>query len=240
MVAGAGIADVADRKAHFWARASGFLLIYYIGAASVGGLILGSFNTSQNFSETAARIVEGEAHYRLGLLIRLSADLTAIAVGFTLWALLRRVDAELAFFALLWRVAEGVIGCVAALFRSMRLGLAERAAVIDADAPALLASASNSAFALGVLLFAIGSLLFFMLLARTDHLPRWLSWIGVVGSICALLLALVLMLSPEPIRYVEALWAPLAVAEVVGGLILLVRGAGRQGGTAAAVRPDAP
>jgi hypothetical protein len=225
-----------DHRLSLWARASGFLLIYYIAAALIGGEIISGFRVPGDFAQTAANIRSDKAYYQLGLFIRLTADLTAIAVGLTLWALLRTVDSTVAMFGLVWRVAEGVIGCVASMHRTMTMGLAERMGDAGPDLAALMSLAANAAFALGVLLFAIGSLSFFVLLQRTAYIPKWLSWTGVGGSVCAVLLALILMLSPVPIPYIAMLWAPLALAELAGGSWLLLRGIdGRR-----TMRPRAP
>src|SRR5206468_8090228 len=77
----------------------------------------------------------------------------------------------------------------------------------------------------GASLFALGSTAFSWLLLRGRMIPRWLAWIGVVGS------ALVLVGLPLQITDVvtgpatQLIWIPVAVFEVVVAFWLMIRGA---------------
>jgi uncharacterized protein DUF4386 len=193
------------------ARAAGFWFIFYIAALIIGNMLAASAGGSPLVN-------------RGGLLITTVAGLSAIPLGFSLYVLLRRVNAEWALVAFAWRVGEGVLNGAASAARFALAGLGEAtspAVVAASDSGQALRAFASASLPVSILFFAIGSWIFFILIQRSRLLPGWLCWSGVVGSACALALGLLSLLLPDRPTWLLALWLPLAVAEIVGGIILL-------------------
>jgi hypothetical protein len=135
--------------------------------------------------------------------------------------------------ALLFRVAEGTVGAIGSVFGWTALALyiggdlqgGDVAGMID-----LATLASRATFPLAVTFFSLGSFIFFVLLTRTQFIPKWLSLMGVVGSVCSLLLGIGLLLLPAAPAALQLLWLPLLIAEVGTGVIWLARGIGTASG----------
>lgn len=92
-------------------------------------------------------------------------------------------------------------------------------------AAGLLQATRAAAFPVTVLFFSIGSLIFFILFLRARFIPLWLAWSGVIGSAFAAVLAVTSLLVASPPAWLSQLWIPPVVAEIAGGLLLLLRGA---------------
>jgi hypothetical protein len=74
-------------------------------------------------------------------------------------------------------------------------------------------------------LFAVGSTLFCWLLLRGRMIPVSLAWLGVVASVI-LVLALPFQLAGFlDGLFVQLMWAPMALFEVVAAIWLIVKGA---------------
>lgn len=217
----------ADR----YARLAGFLFLFYIVTSLSGSVLMSSFHIAGDVAQTAANVQASELLYRISLIMQLAGNMSAIPLGWSLYVLLKPLNPPLALIALLWRVGESVIGAVAVVFMFLALRVFTGATNSDAAAHQMLATlvinVPRAAFPITVTYFAIGSLLFFWLLARSPLLPRALSLLGVWGSLCAIVLGLGMMLFPAQGTLLQLLWIPLLIAEVGGGLWLLNRGAGR-------------
>jgi hypothetical protein len=181
-----------SRSVH--ARVAGFLFLFYIAAVALASLMAGSD--------------QPDLVRRAWQTLRLLGGLSAIPLGFSLYVVLRPVDRDWAIAAYVWRVAEGVLNAVASAFAFAALG-----ATTKIVAPTIMP--------ISILCFAIGSLIFFRLIVQSRLLPLWLGLSGVVGSVCALILAATMLLVPHAPSYVGILWVPLAIAEIIGGLWML-------------------
>ena len=208
------------------ARLAGFLFLFYIAAIAFGSFLVSSSAVAGDSQGIAG---QADLANRSGLLIQLLGGMSAIPLGFSLYVLLRPIDGDWALAAFMWRVGEGVLNGASSVFRFSGADLmAARATMNGADtevATQLLRTASAATFPIAVIFFSIGSIIFFWLLLKSRFIPRWLSWAGVVGSVLATVLGLLSLLLVDPPAWLPALWAPLAIAEIVGGLLLLIKGA---------------
>ena len=164
--------------------------------------------------------------HRLGLVIQLFAGMSAIPLGFSLYVVLRPISPEWALAAFAWRIGEGVLNGMSSILRFAKAELQTlkegQVAIVQADPiDALLKHAVGAAFPVSILFFAIGSWIFFRLIVASRLLPAWLSWSGLVGSFLAGVLGLSYLVFPDVPAWLPALWIPLAVAEIVGGVLLI-------------------
>jgi hypothetical protein len=182
---------------------------------------------------TAARLGAIAAHatqMRVSIVLELLCNYCALVLAVTLYAITRDVDANLALFVLAFRTAEGVFGA-AGLPRSVgRLWLATAsgpAAPDPASANALsavLLKLPESGFEIGGSFFAIGSTVFAYLLLRGRLVPRWLAWLGLIGSILVDVLLPLQLVSVVGSPVTDLMWLPLLVFEVTLGFWLIVKG----------------
>jgi hypothetical protein len=212
-----------------FARVAGFLFLFYIAAGLGGTFITGGYLVKNDAVATTANINTSEFIYRIGLLLQFAGSLTAVGLGWALYVLLRSIDRNWAMLALLFRVAEGTVGAIGSVFGWTALALYTGRGFQGGNAASLIdlaTLASRAAFPLAVTFFSLGSFIFFVLLTRTQFIPKWLSLTGVVGSVCSLLLGLGLLLLPAAPAALQLLWLPLLVAEVGTGILWLARGVG--------------
>jgi hypothetical protein len=179
----------------------------------------------------AARLASVAGHagdVRLAALCVLIGAFCAITLGVSLYAVTRVQDSDVALLAMVFRIAEGVIGGIAA---QRPLGLLWLATARGPDAPDPAAAHGLGAYLLdgqggpvSAMFFAVGSLLFSWLLLRGRMIPRPLAGLGVLAS-AAWIVGLPLQnagLLPGPLTY--AMWILMAAFEVPFALWLIVKG----------------
>jgi hypothetical protein len=152
----------------------------------------------------------------------------AIVLGVTLYAITRDEDSDLAMLALTFRVAEGLLGAVAAqrtlelLWIGTATGPRAPNAVTLQVLGTYLLNRPNSN--MPAIFFAIGSALFSYLLLRGQTIPVPLAWLGVVASVL-LVVGLPLQLAGFVSGAVASyLWIPMLAFEVPLAFWLLIKG----------------
>lgn len=222
-----------ERSQHAYARFAG--LMYFFTVFDVSGvLIIANVKGSGNFLDTAHAVAASETLYRIGLVLGLIGTLSTILLAVALYVVLRPFNGNLAMTALLFRVAESVIGGVVIVFGFLTLQIyleVARAGAAGASRLSELAGLVSGASVVGtnvsVVFFGVGSTLFFYLLVRSAYIPRVLAMWGLIGSIVcfiAFLASLVIPTSTELLTGIGGL--PIGLAEPVVGAWLLIRGIG--------------
>jgi hypothetical protein len=207
--------------------------MYFFTAFDLAGVvILSRISGSGTFLDTAHNIAVSQTLYRIGLLSGLIGTLSTILLAIGLYVTLKPVDANLALTAVLFRLAETVIGGVAIVFSFASLQIyleANHASAFDAGQLGTLADVVSRTSAVGinisVIFFSVGSTIFFYLFLRSSYIPRFLALWGVLGSLfcmAAFVGNLLLPQSSDALLGIGAL--PIGIAEPVLGLWLLIRG----------------
>lgn len=226
------MADAADNKRlQTYARVAGFTYLLGMAAFMAGYEITGSMAAPGDFTQTARNVAAAEPLYRIALASLLGGAVETILVAGALYGLLKPVSANLALFALLWRVAEATFGGVVVVFRVAALeNYAASTGELSEGARqalhAVLSGGYGMAFDASIAYFSVGSAIFFYLLFKSRFIPRLLSGFGVLASILAGILGFAGLLVPEQAAALGmAGWAPIASAEILTGLWLLFVGA---------------
>jgi len=216
-----------DRIMLRYARAAGVMYLLIIVIYMTGSFLSSSLH-AETFAATAQSISESEQLYRISLLLMLLGSLLTIFLAGALYAFLKRVDPNLAMFALLFRVCEAVLGGTAKIALFTRLGiftgtvaalsLQERSAISN-----LVKLAYDAGFNISVLFFSFGSMLFFYLLLTSRFMPRALSMFGIFASVSATVVGLINLIDPD-MSPGGVWWTPMFIAEIATGLWLLVKG----------------
>jgi hypothetical protein len=207
--------------------------MYLFTAFDVTGVvILSSISGSGSFLDTAHRIAASETLYRIGLLCGLLGSVTTVLLAIGLYVTLKPVDANLAITALLFRLAESVIGGVAIVFSFANLQVyleANHASAFDAGQLGALADLVSRTSAAGinisVIFFSVGSTIFFYLFLKSAYIPRFLALWGVLGSLFCMAAFVGNLLLPQSSDLLLGIGGlPIGIAEPVLGLWLLIRG----------------
>ena len=213
------------------ARLAGLAFLLYIVAGLASMALSGRATAGAGTAEQLASLARHAFEVRLTILLDLLANLCALVLGVTLYALTREEDATLALLAMVCRVAEG-IGGIGTQHSLDLLWLAGRSGSAAPDAPTQALGAlylKPGGFGPSAFFFALGSTIFAWLLLRGRMIPAPLAWLGVVGS------ALVLVVFPVQLAgfvsgagwfetLTKAMWLPLLVFEVWLAVLLLAKG----------------
>lgn len=205
-----------------------YLLV--IALYMAGDTIVAQFHVAGDLAQTAANVRAGEIAYRAGLSLQLLSSVTTILLGGAFYALLRPVDANLALFALCWRVAEAAMGGLGSTIRFTGLenfvsangtwDEATRRSIRE-----LLGAGHDASFFISVIFFSFGSITFFYLLLRSRFIPRALAVLGLLASVSVTSLGFANLVTPELPAAADYGWALIFAAEIATGLWLLIRGA---------------
>jgi hypothetical protein len=203
-----------DRKAAAWIG-----VLYIIGTVA---LVLSVVVTSGVLTGPAYldQVAAQPNQLAIGALLVLLAGLALALVPVVFWPVGKRYDETLAMGYVVFRGAiEGLVYVVGALGWLVLIGLST-----EPDA-APLAGFLRTADAVlwgqvGVIPFALGALMFYVLLYRSRLVPRWLSAWGLVGAVLYIVPALGNMFGLP----LGVLMAPLAVQEMVMAAWLITRG----------------
>ena len=212
-----------ERRQRRYAWLAGFLFLWLIITGLTGMMLNARIAGSGTFAETAQRITASERLYRLGLLIELTETLSALLLGFALYATLRPVDKLLAQLGMYWRMAESLIGAVGVIFGfvALRAYTSSQPAEQSQTIVELTRYLGNGTYNVGALCFSIGSVIFFYLFFKSKYIPEWLSVLGIFASVMVTIICLGTLLFPEYRKTLNYGWAPMAIAEIVTGLWLM-------------------
>jgi hypothetical protein len=82
----------------------------------------------------------------------------------------------------------------------------------------------SNAFTIVGLFFSVGSVLFFYLFLRSSYIPKVLSVLGLLSSALVTVTCLAFLVWPHPPKLLQLGWTPIAVAEILVGAWLLLKG----------------
>jgi hypothetical protein len=210
----AGPGRCADRKAATWIG-----LLYIIGTVALalsvvltGGVLEGPASLAQ--------VAAQPNRVAAGALLVLLAGFSLACIPIVFWPIGKRYGETLAMGYVVWRGGvETVIYILGALGWLLLIPLSTQ------PDPAPLAGLVRAADPViweqvGVLPFALGALMFYVLLYRARLVPRWLSAWGLVGAVLYLVPPLGSMFGLS----LGILMAPLAMQEMVMAVRLILKG----------------
>jgi Domain of unknown function (DUF4386) len=225
----------AERSQNSYARFAG--LMYFFTVFDVTGVVIVSrISGNGNFLDTVHSIAAWETLYRIGLLCGLVGTLSTVLLAIALYVTLKPVDGNLALAALLFRLAESVIGGVVIVFGFATLQIYLDASHVNAFAPNqlsaladLVSRTSTVGTEVSVIFFSIGSATFFYLFLVSGYIPRLLAAWGLLGSLLCMAAFVASLLVPQSSELLTGVGGlPIGIAEPIVGLWLLVRGIKRQ------------
>ena len=204
----------ADRKAAIWIG-----VLYIIGTVALvlslvvmGGLLSGPAYLAQ--------VAAQPNQVAIGAVLALLAGFALAMVPVVFWPVGRRYNETLAMGYVVFRGAlEGVIYIVGALGWLLLIPLSTQPD--SAPLAGLVRTADPVIWEqVGVIPFALGALMFYVLLYQSRLVPRWLSTWGLVGAALYIVPPLGSMFGLS----LGVLMAPLAVQEMVMAVWLIAKG----------------
>ncbi len=179
--------------------------------------------------DALTKIAANQSHLALGALLVLIMGLALAMIPVVMYPIFRKYNEVLALGTVVFRGALETVAYTA--YAGIWLVLLElsreHAAVASAGAPhvqtltgLLVATQGSVATWLTSIVFSLGALMFYYLFYRSRLVPRWLSVWGLVGAALYLATPLLDMFG----HGFGVLMAPLAVAEIVLAVWLIVKG----------------
>jgi Domain of unknown function (DUF4386) len=228
-----------------YARLAGLLYLTIIVTSILSLLLVDSrLVVDGDRAATAERIAANETLFRAGLVYDMAMFASVVALAWALFVVLRGVDRDRALLALLWRMAEAVVGAVTVLLGALVVLLVGSEGVRAAFAPAqlhalvdVLLSARTIGYDVTIFFLSLGTIVYCGLLYRSRAVPRPLAGLGIVSFVLMPVSVVVSLLLPEFQDLAMAAWAPGIVFEVVIGVWLLLKGV--RTAPAAAAAPEA-
>jgi hypothetical protein len=208
-----------------------FLAYIAIGISSmyVDTLIL---RGADDIATRLANIAESTPLMQLQILLTLLSAVCAIVIAVTVYGLTRAIDRELAVFAFVFRVAEGIVIMMATLLVIASMSVAANAAGSGGENGHFLAMGTvlqkiESVIGMGVaaLCFAAGSTFYCYLFLRGRSIPVALAWLGFISSVI-----LVILLPLQLAGYLKEgpvtsyMWIPMLLFELVLSFWLIFKG----------------
>ena len=185
---------------------------------------------SGDASKTASNIIANERLYRIGIANNLITFALDVVLIWALYTLLKRVNRNVALLALLFRLVETTIACVAIIYSYVAMQY-----ITDADH--LKAFDSNQlenlsimhytyalAFNVVAIFLGLGSSLFNYLLFKSAYIPKALAVWGMFASLLLLLSQFTIIIFPGTERIIiPACYCPIAIDEIALGMWLLFK-----------------
>jgi hypothetical protein len=218
----------ADRR---HALAAGILLI-----AATAGSLVGTALVRPLLAEPLdlARIGAEPVPILAGFIVKLASYAACPAIALAMYPVLRARSSALALGSVAFRLLEAVlyVAGAAGLLILVTLGQQATAAGAGNDsfyrsaAAVVLAAMDWLGFGVAVPFFALGALLYYVVLSQARLVPRWLSAWGIIGSVLALVASgLVLLQATAPMSPVHLMLnVPIFVQEMVLAVWLIARG----------------
>lgn len=178
---------------------------------------------------TLAALRGAEPTLRLAIVGELGMYALVLVLAVSLYALLRDTGPLLALNALVFRVAEAVVGAGVAIVGSL-LPLALLHAHVPepalASAVHVLAGLGGPGMDVVLALMGVGGTLYFALFWCSRRIPRGWAGLGLLTYVTMLVVSVISLLDPAfPESIKIAVFAPGGIFELLVGLYLLVRGA---------------
>jgi Domain of unknown function (DUF4386) len=184
-------------------------------------------------AETAQNIVAHETAFRLTIICFLSYSLISLVLVSAFYVVLKPVNHGLALAAALCRLVFAVSWLMGSLQMLGALRLLSHAGYLQAfeiDRLQVLARATIAAtfddYYVGLPFFSLALTICAYLWLKSNYVPRWLSWFGIVSSAWCVICAFIYLLFPAFAKPVDPYWfdSPMALFEFILSFWLIFKG----------------
>jgi hypothetical protein len=222
---------LTETKINTYARVAGlaYIVVILLGVLSVN-FITANLITPDSIVATYNNILDNEFLFRIGLVSETIMYLLVILLSLSLYVVLKTINKNLALLALLWRIAESIIGVTATLLSSLiPLTLINTETKFSQEQVLsllnLFLDIRTSGLAIVLLFIGVGGTIFCYLFFKSNYVPKFLAGWGIFTYLSMLLLSLISLLSPDfPETTKMIFYVPGGLFELIFGLWLLIKG----------------
>jgi hypothetical protein len=228
--------EPAQRRA---ARVAGFLYLLQMATGVFGQtFVRDQLIVRGDAIKTAQNIVSAERLFRLSIATDLVTYATVIVLIWALYVVLRPVNRNLAVLAVLFRLTENAILCVATVNSLVVLRLLSRVDYLKTfdenqlhSLVMLALSAQGLEMNVGFILLGLGSAVFAYLLLKSRYVPVVLAALGIFSSLVLAIVTLAIIVFPGLGTLGLIYMLPMGIYEVGLGLWLAFKGIQSPGGS---------
>lgn len=217
---------------HTAAKIVGFLYLVQMATGVFGQVFVRDQLIVGDATKTAQNIVGAERLFRLSIAGDLITYVSLIVLIWAFYVMVRPVNKNLALLAVLLRLAENAILCVATVGSLVALKLLSGADYLKTfeasqlHSLAMLAiSVQGLGMSVGFILLGLGSSVFAYVLLKSRYVPKALAVLGIFASSVLAVVTLTILVFPSLAGVMGMSYMmPMGLYEVGLGLWLLVKG----------------
>lgn len=205
-----------------------YLITIMLGIFSVN-FIESNLIASDDNAATVKNILGNELLFRIGIASEILMYVLVILLAWSLYEILKRVNKNLALLALLWRLAEAIVGAGATVLSGLvPLLLLNSSTSFEAQQLQSLVGLFLNVRHVGldiVLIFiGMGGTIFCYLFYTSKYVPRILAIWGMLTYLTMLIISFVSIVMPIPEVVKLIFYTPGGIFEITFGLWLLIKG----------------
>lgn len=207
------------------------------GLSYIVTMILGIFSVNfveskliipGNNAATVLNITENEFLFRIGVASEILMYLLVILLAFSLYVVLKSIDKNLAFLALLWRIGEAIIGSASIVLSGLiPTLLIKNGSGFEPEKlqtlVKLFLDLRSSGLDIILIFIGMGGTIFCYLFYKSRYIPKFLAGWGVLTYLVMLVLSFTAILIPISDNIKLAFYAPGGLFELLLGLWLLIK-----------------
>lgn len=214
-----------------YARVAGlaYLITIMLGIFSVN-FVASDLIVPGNDATTVKNIIGNELLFRVGIASEILMYVLVILLSLALYVVLKSVNSNLALLALLWRLAEAVIGGATTILSGLiPLMLLHSEEVFEAEQlqtlVGLFLDVRSAGLDIVLIFIGMGGTIFCYLFFKSKYIPRILAAWGIVTYLTMLTLSFASILLPNITETTKMFfYAPGGLFEIILGLWLLIKG----------------
>jgi hypothetical protein len=216
------------------ARVAGVAALFAIAIVVFGNyVLLNPLIIPGKAAETAQNILAHEPNFRLTVVCFLSYSLLNVVLLSATYVILQPINRGVALVAALCRLVFALLWLLGSLQMLGALRLLGHTGYLQAFEPERLQVLARVTIAgtfddyyVGLPFFSLALTLCAYLWLKSNYIPRWLSWFGVVSSAWCVFCAFVYLLFPGFAKPIDPYWfdSPMAIFELILSCWLLFKG----------------
>lgn len=222
---------VTEMKLNTYARVAGiaYIIVILLGVFSIN-FIESNLIVSNDIATTYNNISENEFLFRISVVSETFMYLLVILLSLSLYVVLKTVDKNLALLALLWRVAEAIIGASTVVISGLiPLVIINTETVFSPEQIQtllkLFLDIRISGLDIVLMFIGVGGTIFCYLFYKSKYVPRFLAGWGIFTYLTMLLLSFISLLSPNLSGTIKMVfYVPGGLFELIFGFWLLIKG----------------
>jgi len=223
----------ADKSLQKAARVAGLAYLLIIVTSTLFGVFgYSKLIVEGNDAATFSNLMANELLIRITAAFELIMYAGVVILSLALYVVLKTVNKNLALLALLWRLAEVIMGCLSVLSSlvvSQLLNGENYSAVFETEQlqalVGLFLDVQSTAISLLIVFISLGTFVFCYLFLKSKYIPRILAVFGIFSFLLVLIKAFLVILFPNiPAMIQLVVHLPGLLFEVIIGLWLLIKG----------------